>query len=365
MISLRSPRASSNYDTGTTQIPESSVQLAMDLLILKVHRDAATEDLKRAKQQMRSSTCMKIILATNIAESSITFAGVSIVFDFALVKEKQVHSLTKAHRLQLCWASRAALEQRKGRAGRVGEGVYMCLITRELYESLARLPLPELQRLPLEDVVMDTMAALPGESSDASLFFISQAQDPPDVTKAYEALCDMEATGALELRSLSSPFTRMTPLGRLACSLALPVKVTRVFLLGAAYGIMHAAVWAAALLTSERPNIYECQPRGEKSRPLEKDVLRWARTRSARLAVAACCTETSFPRACGATQKQHTQKDEAKRFPGHVPGPQDCCPSDFEFFWGEFIPCDICVDVLTMLRLQKQFGGRLRHLHAY
>ncbi|KAL8453160.1 hypothetical protein Emed_001030 [Eimeria media] len=305
MITLRSSQASSNHDTGTG----SSAQPTVDLQILQIHRDAETEDLGRAKKQMQSSTCMKIILATNIAESSITFADVSIVVDFALVKEKHVHSLTKAHRLQLCWASRAALQQRKGRAGRVGEGVYMCLIPRELYESLAGLPLPELQRLPLEDVLMDTMAALPGESSDASLFFVSQAQDPPDVRKAHEALCDMEATGALELRSLSSPFTRMTPLGHLACSLALPVKVTRLLLLGAAYAIMEAAVWAAALLTSERTNIYESQR--------------------------------------------------------HASNPQDCCPSDCEFFWGEFIPCDICVDVLTMLRLHNQFGDSLRRLHAY
>ncbi|KAL8429850.1 hypothetical protein ACSSS7_006298 [Eimeria intestinalis] len=247
MISLRSSRASLKYGAGTAQNPEILVQLTMDLLILHIHRDAETEDLRRAKQQMQGSTCMKIIVATNIAESSITFADVSIVIDFALVKEKHVHSLTKAHRLQLCWASRAALEQRKGRAGRVGEEVYMCLITRELYESLAGLPLPELQRLPLEDA----------------------------------------------------------------------------------------------------------------------DVLRWMRTRSARPAVAACCTEMSYPGAFSAMQKQHIQEDEAKRFPGHAHGPQMCCPRDSEFSWGEFIPCDICVNVLTMLRLQKQFGDRLRHLHAY
>lgn len=43
---------------------------------------------------------------------------------------------------------------------------------------------------------MDTMTAFPGESSDASLFFLSQAQDPPEVGRAHEALCDMEAAGS-------------------------------------------------------------------------------------------------------------------------------------------------------------------------
>ncbi|KAL8439933.1 hypothetical protein Efla_004858 [Eimeria flavescens] len=364
--SMRFSCGSASSAAGTNAEAANSVQLAMDMIVLEVHRDAETQDLKLAKQRMQSPTCMKIILATNIAESSITFVDVSIVLDFALVKEKHVHSVTNAHRLQLRWASRAALQQRKGRAGRVGEGIYMCLITRELYDSLSELPLPELQRLPLEDVLMDTMAALPGESSDASLFIISQAQDPPDVTRAYEALCDMEAMGALELRSLSSPFTHLTPLGHLACSLALPVKVTRLLLLGAAFGIMPGAIWAAALLTSERPRIYECQPHGVKSQvPLDVDVLRWVATRSARLAAAACSGEPLFPQAFDAVQKLRFQKDEFKGISGENACGQGSYPIRGSFLWGEFIPCDICIDVLTMLRLQNQFGDNLRHLQNF
>lgn len=65
--------------------------------------------------------------------------------------------------------------------------------------------------------------------------------------------------GALELRSLSSPFTQMTPLGHLACLLALPIRVTKIILLSTAYGILPAGLWAAALLVSDRASVYECQ----------------------------------------------------------------------------------------------------------
>ena len=74
------------FGPGVVHESDGTVQLSVDLQILRIHRDAETEDLKHAKQHAPSSTCMKIILATNIAESSITFVDVSIVVDFALVK---------------------------------------------------------------------------------------------------------------------------------------------------------------------------------------------------------------------------------------------------------------------------------------
>lgn len=71
-----------------TQCGSADVQLNLDLQILRIHRDAETEDLKQAKELAPSPTCMKIILATNIAESSITFVDVCIVMDFALAKAR-------------------------------------------------------------------------------------------------------------------------------------------------------------------------------------------------------------------------------------------------------------------------------------
>lgn len=65
--------------------------------------------------------------------------------------------------------------------------------------------------------------------------------------------------GALRLRSPSSLFTHMTPLGQLACSLALPVKVARIILLSKAYGVLPAGLWAASLLLSDRQTVFECQ----------------------------------------------------------------------------------------------------------
>ncbi|CDJ27565.1 uncharacterized protein EMH_0088900 [Eimeria mitis] len=356
---------------------EGPVQLRVDLQILRIHRDAETDELKHAKQHAPRSTCMKIILATNIAESSITFVDVCIVIDFALVKEKHVHAVTKAHRLQLRWASRAALDQRKGRTGRVREGAYVCLIPRELFMSLEPFPLPELQRLPLEDVLADVMAALPGESTDASLFFLSQAQDPPDVGRVYEALCSMEASGALNLRSQSSLFTQMTPLGHLACLLALPVKVARIILLSRAYGVFPAGLWAASLLLSDRQTVFECQPRGVKTSKLsDVELLRWMVARSARLAFAGRLRNSLFPEAAQRMQVQHRSKcepgecltkkiDDCEQAPWLQEPP--CTGSDdaSSFIWGEFIPCDICVDVMAMLHLHEVHGNRLYQLQSH
>lgn len=80
---LRGPTGSD-----TVRASDAPVQLKIDFQVLQVHRDAETEDLRHAREQAPSPTCMKVILATNIAESSITFVDVCIVMDFALVKAR-------------------------------------------------------------------------------------------------------------------------------------------------------------------------------------------------------------------------------------------------------------------------------------
>lgn len=124
----------------------------LDMQVLCIHRDADANHLREAKRRARPNS-MKVILATNVAESSVTFADVGLVLDFALSKvrqlpvlvpfslrrrgffwkfaewrlfcslpalqEKHIHFSTKTHRLKLRWASRAALEQRRGRTGKL------------------------------------------------------------------------------------------------------------------------------------------------------------------------------------------------------------------------------------------------------
>ncbi|OEH74835.1 hypothetical protein cyc_06768 [Cyclospora cayetanensis] len=87
---MENARRSGTRPDSRGETEDSVIRLRVDVQVLRIHRDAETDDLKHAKQHAPRSTCMKIILATNIAESSITFVDVCIVMDFALVKASQL-----------------------------------------------------------------------------------------------------------------------------------------------------------------------------------------------------------------------------------------------------------------------------------
>jgi len=82
------------------------------------------------------SSKRKIILATNIAESSITISNIDFVIDFCLVKQNRFDEDQNTSLLELRWCSKASCAQRKGRTGRVRKGKYFQLITRRLFNKL-------------------------------------------------------------------------------------------------------------------------------------------------------------------------------------------------------------------------------------
>jgi len=99
-----------------------------NLDIFQLHSSLKIEANHEAFKKPREGK-RKIILATNIAESSITIPDVSFVVDFGLYKELNYSSHNRMERLDLKYASRASLEQRKGRAGRVNKGYCFRIMT--------------------------------------------------------------------------------------------------------------------------------------------------------------------------------------------------------------------------------------------
>ena len=94
------------------------------------------------------------MVSTNLAESSITLDNVGYVIDFGLMKEIRFNSATGLERLDLAWASRASLRQRRGRTGRMCNGVNIKLISRGFFNELLEYATPEILRTPLEKMVL-------------------------------------------------------------------------------------------------------------------------------------------------------------------------------------------------------------------
>lgn len=97
----------------------------------------------------------KIIISTNIAETSVTIDDVVYVIDSGKMKEKRYDATKSMESLEDTWVSRANALQRKGRAGRVASGVCFHLFTSHCFQHhLTEQQLPEIQRVPLEQLCL-------------------------------------------------------------------------------------------------------------------------------------------------------------------------------------------------------------------
>lgn len=97
----------------------------------------------------------KIVISTNLAETSITIDDCVFVIDSGKMKEKRFDPNRNMESLDTAWVTRANALQRKGRAGRVLSGVCIHLYTRHRFDyNLLPQPIPEIMRIPLEQLIL-------------------------------------------------------------------------------------------------------------------------------------------------------------------------------------------------------------------
>ncbi|KAI4156225.1 MAG: hypothetical protein LQ340_000448 [Diploschistes diacapsis] len=167
--------------------------------------------------------CRKIILATNIAETSITIPDVQYVVDVCKLREKQYDQLRRITKLACIWASKSNVKQRAGRAGRVQDGHYYALYSKERFESLRAVGLPELLRSDLQEVCLDIRAQ--GYKVPVKRF-LAGAIEPPSTEAVDSALQNL-----ITLDCLTADET-ITPLGRLLASLPIHPSLGKMVTLG-------------------------------------------------------------------------------------------------------------------------------------
>jgi ATP-dependent RNA helicase DHX36 len=167
--------------------------------------------------------CRKIILSTNVAETSVTIPDVQFVVDSGKYREKGFDQVTGITKLQSIWISKTNLKQRSGRAGRVQKGNYFALFSRARRDTFRTAGLPEILRSDLQDICLDVKAqSLQNPIKD----FLAAAIEPP-LSKYVEAsvqkLKDLEAITEDE---------KLTPLGRLLASLPVHPDLGKLIVLG-------------------------------------------------------------------------------------------------------------------------------------
>ncbi|KAM3420999.1 hypothetical protein BST61_g1425 [Cercospora zeina] len=154
--------------------------------------------------------CRKIILATNIAETSVTVPDVKFVVDLGKLREKQYDQTKRISALETVWESNSNARQRAGRAGRVSDGNYYALYSQRRRETMPASGLPELLRSDLQE----TCLAIKAQGfRDPVSDFLADAIEPPAseaVEVAVENLKGIEAlTEDEQLTSLGRVLSRL------------------------------------------------------------------------------------------------------------------------------------------------------------
>ncbi len=178
----------------------------------------------------------KVVLATSIAETSITIDGVRVVIDSGLARLPKFEPATGLTRLETVRASRAAVDQRAGRAGRTEPGITLRLWRAEQTAALEAFAPPEILEADLTGLVLDCAAW--GVADPASLAFL----DAPPAPAVKEAKALLNELGALE-------DGRITRMGEAMRSLALPARLAHMVLTARQRGQGLRAAELAVLLT--------------------------------------------------------------------------------------------------------------------
>lgn len=229
-------------------------------LVYPLHSTIASED-QEAAFLIPPPGYRKIVLATNIAETGITIPDVTCVIDTGKHREMRFDERRQLSRLIDTFIARANAKQRRGRAGRVQEGLCFHLFTKYRHDSImSDSQTPEMLRLSLQELAIRIKVCKIG-GIEATL---SEALDPPsakNTRRAIDALVDVRALTAGE---------DLTPLGHQLARLPLDVFLGKLVLMGTVFKCLDMAVTVAAILSSKSPFV---APFGQRS---QADAIRLA-----------------------------------------------------------------------------------------
>lgn len=241
---------------GAAEIREAQELLAEEpgLEVVPLHGalDAAAQD-----RALLPGTRRRVVLATNIAETSLTVPRVSAVIDTGLVKQPRFDPAAGLDRLELVRISRSSADQRAGRAGRLGPGRALRLWSAADHAGLPEADLPEIRRLDLAPALLAVLSFHPGDPGRFAFF------EPPERAGLEAAISLLRMLGALEPSSF-----RLTERGRRLALLPVPPRVGAMLEQGRALGLEGDAALLAAILAERDP-----LPRDADVPDVESDLL--------------------------------------------------------------------------------------------
>jgi ATP-dependent helicase HrpA len=188
----------------------------------------------------RAMASRRVVLATNVAETSLTVPGIRYVIDPGTARISRYSLRTKVQRLPIEAISQASANQRKGRCGRVADGICIRLYSQEDFESRPEFTDPEIQRTSLASVILQMAAARLGDVREFPFV------DPPDPRAITDGVKLLE-----ELNAVDSD--RLTETGRQMARLPVDPRIARMIVESGKQGCAREVLVIAAALSIQDP----------------------------------------------------------------------------------------------------------------
>jgi ATP-dependent RNA helicase HrpA len=186
----------------------------------------------------------RVVLATNVAETSLTVPGIRFVVDSGLARISRYSHRTKVQRLPIERISRASADQRAGRCGRLGPGICVRLYAEEDYSARPEFTDPEILRTNLASVILQMAAVGLGQIEHFPFL------EPPDRRSIADGRALLEELGAFE----PTPHgPRLTDTGRRLAELPLDPRLGRMVVEAERHGCLREVIVIAAALSIQDP----------------------------------------------------------------------------------------------------------------
>lgn len=223
--------------------------------ILPLYARLSSAEQHRVFQQHASR---RIVLATNVAETSLTVPGIHYVVDPGTARISRYSKQTKVQRLPIEPVSRASANQRSGRSGRVADGIAIRLYSQEDFDGRPEFTEPEILRTSLASVLLQMISVGVVRTPDdvARFPFV----EPPDTRAIRDGVQLLTELGALEE---ADGVTQLTEVGRTLAQLPMDPRLARMVIEGSRHGVAREVAIVAAALSIQDPRERPAEQRAQ------------------------------------------------------------------------------------------------------